>query len=285
MSGYTPLFDTLTRGTLSGKWPDIGLWPIILSLADKDGIVDCTPVHISAITGLPVDEVIACLQRFCEPDPYSRSQEYEGRRLVRLDDHRDWGWQIVNHSHYREKARLMAKNARDVQSGREAERKRAARANGECPPVSAGVRRSPPVSDPSNANANANAGKKNSRLSGARVPSRHIDLVFKHWQEVHGHPEAKPTEKRRKLISARLKEYGLEALREAISGYALSPFHMGDNPQGTKYDSLELILRDAKQVEQGIQFARDPPKPPDKRKADDFEDPYFKQMGIRNANH
>lgn len=104
--------------------------------------------------------------------------------------------------------------------------------------------------------------KKNSRPNGARVPSRHIDLVFHHWQEVHGHPEAKPSEKRRRLISQRLKEYTLEELREAISGYALSPFHMGDNDNGRKYDSLELILRDAKQVEQGMQFARSPPTKP-----------------------
>lgn len=103
---------------------------------------------------------------------------------------------------------------------------------------------------------------ESTRLNGARVPSRHIDLVFKHWQEVHGHPEAKPSEKRRRLISQRLKEYTLEELREAISGYALSPFHMGDNDNGRKYDSLELILRDAKQVEQGMQFARSPPTKP-----------------------
>lgn len=127
MSGYTPLFDSLTKGTLCGRWPDIGLWPIVLSLADKHGIVDCTPVHLAAITGLPVDEVIACMERFCEPDPYSRSQDCEGRRLIQLDGHRDWGWQVVNHAKYREKARLTAKNARDTASGKEAARKRAAR--------------------------------------------------------------------------------------------------------------------------------------------------------------
>ena len=45
MSGYTPLFASLTTGTLCGKWPDVGLWPIILSLADRHGEVD--------VTGLP----------------------------------------------------------------------------------------------------------------------------------------------------------------------------------------------------------------------------------------
>lgn len=149
MAGYTPLFDTLTRGTLCGRWPDIGLWPIVLSLSDKDGTVDVTPLYISGITGLDEEEVVACMARFCEPDPYSRSQDSDGCRLQLLDSHRNWGWKIVNHGKYREKARLQAKNAKAVSEGKEAERKRITRE------MSAGVRRIPPLSDPSNANANS----------------------------------------------------------------------------------------------------------------------------------
>ncbi len=40
MAGYTPLFSSLTTGTLYGRWPDIGLWAVVLSLPDKGGIVD-----------------------------------------------------------------------------------------------------------------------------------------------------------------------------------------------------------------------------------------------------
>lgn len=36
-----------------------------------------------------------------QPDPYSRTEGEEGRRIVRLDDHRPWGWRIVNHEKYR----------------------------------------------------------------------------------------------------------------------------------------------------------------------------------------
>ena len=34
------------------------------------------------------------------PDPASRDPEEEGRRLLRLDPHRDWGWTIVNWEKY-----------------------------------------------------------------------------------------------------------------------------------------------------------------------------------------
>jgi hypothetical protein len=125
--GYTPLFSSLTTGTLYGRWPDIGLWPIVLSLADKNGVVDVTPHYLAGVTGLPVDEVSACMKRFCEPDPYSRSKVENGARLVLIDEHRDWGWKIVNHTKYREKARKQMQQIDATESGQDAERKRVAR--------------------------------------------------------------------------------------------------------------------------------------------------------------
>lgn len=123
MSGYAPLFDSLTTGTLCGKWPDIGLWPIVLAMADKHGVLDVTPAYISGVTGLIVGEVTACMARFCEPDPYSRTPTEDGRRLVLLDpERRNWGWKIVNHTLYRERARKMAFDARRAESGENAAR-------------------------------------------------------------------------------------------------------------------------------------------------------------------
>jgi hypothetical protein len=115
--GYTPLFDTLTRGTLCGRWPDIGLWPIVLSLGDKNGVVDVTAEFLASVTGLPLADVLACMKRFCEPDPCSRSQDFNGARLRLIDEHRSWGWEIVNHGKYKEKARLQSKSAREISDG------------------------------------------------------------------------------------------------------------------------------------------------------------------------
>jgi hypothetical protein len=117
VSGYVPLFDSLTKGTLCGRWPDIGLWPIVLSLSDRNGHVDVTCSYLAGVTGLPVDEVRSCMVRFCEPDPESRSKDEGGARLMLLDEHRDWGWRVVNHAAYREKARLTAKAAKEVAEG------------------------------------------------------------------------------------------------------------------------------------------------------------------------
>ena len=155
MSGYTPLFQSLTTGTLCGKWPDIGLWPIVLSLADKQGIVDVTPDYLARITGLSIEDVTACMARFCAPDPYSRTPTDDGRRLTLIDpEHRAWGWNVVNHAQYRERARKQQWDNERTASGRDAERKRQerAQAKGKAPnsrdlPTRPDVSRRSPLSD------------------------------------------------------------------------------------------------------------------------------------------
>jgi len=149
VSGYTPLFDSLTTGTLCGRWPDIGLWPIVLSLSDSRGIVDVTPAYLSRVTGLPEAEVVACMERFCQPDPYSRTRTADGARLELIDEHRTWGWRVINKSQYREKARKMAYDQDRTASGEDAARKRAERAN------ASGVSAGAPTPSPTSPAANA----------------------------------------------------------------------------------------------------------------------------------
>ena len=138
MAGYTPVFDSVFQGSLCGHYPETAAWLFLLALADKNGCVDASPQFISVITGMPVSELEACIRQFCEPDPNSRTPDDEGRRLELIDSSRPWGWRIINHGKYREKARLAAKSAAEVESGRNAARLA----------QTAGHRRSPPVTAP-----------------------------------------------------------------------------------------------------------------------------------------
>ncbi len=181
MTGYTPLFESLTTGTLCGRWPDVGLWPIVLSLADRMGVVDVTPDYLSRITGLGLEEVRACMSRFCAPDPGSRSTEAGGARLILLDpENRDWGWRITNHSKYREKARLIAKSTREVVEGKNKARM--------------GDRRRPPVTagdHPSNSNSNSNKDtKRGKRLSP--LPSEFVLTAEMRQKVLAKYPDADP---------------------------------------------------------------------------------------------
>lgn len=178
--GYTPLFDSLTKGTLCGRWPDIGLWPIVLSLSDRHGVVDSTPTHIAAITGLALLDVVSCMKRFCEPDPYSRSQDNDGARLELLETHRDWGWRIVNHGKYRERARKQAYDSERTASGLDAERKRQSRGVPTCPDTS----RSP------DGDEDVNKDEEGSRSTRSRAPATHLPDDFELTSERRAVAEA-----------------------------------------------------------------------------------------------
>jgi hypothetical protein len=50
---------------------------------------------------VPLEEVEKYIEELLQPDPKSRSQLEEGKRLIPLDPNRYWGWHIVNYNHYR----------------------------------------------------------------------------------------------------------------------------------------------------------------------------------------
>lgn len=160
--GYTPVFDSVFHGTLCGKWPTLPVWLTILPMADRNGHIDMTYQAMSALTGWPIDLLKQAIAELMAPDPESRSDENEGRRLELIDAHRSWGWRVVNHGKYREKARKASYDAARTESGRDAERKAAAR--GERPAMSRDVPTQPdevrrgPLSD-SDSDSNTNSDK------------------------------------------------------------------------------------------------------------------------------
>lgn len=68
------------------------------------------------------------------------------------------------------------------------------------------------------------------------------------------HPRARPGEKEKKLVRARLADgFSAEDLKQAIDGNHASDFHQGKNDRGKKYNTLELIMRDASKVQSFIE--------------------------------
>jgi uncharacterized protein YdaU (DUF1376 family) len=90
--------------------------------------------------------------------------------------------------------------------------------------------------------------------------------VFAHWQREWRHPTTKLDQKRRKRIEARLRDFTVDQLCNAISGFRHSPWHTGTDPKGngTVYDSIDTLLRDSAQVETGLRLFAHPPRPPPK---------------------
>lgn len=95
---YTQIFDS----SIAENYEVRHFFEDMLKLADVTGVVDITAEAISRRINLPIEKVLFGLGELMKPDPKSRSHDHEGRRLLALDSHRDWGWQIVNYQHYRE---------------------------------------------------------------------------------------------------------------------------------------------------------------------------------------
>lgn len=77
--------------------------------------------------------------------------------------------------------------------------------------------------------------------------------IFEHWKTATKKPRAKLDPKRKRLIDLRLAEgHALEDIKAAIDGFARSPFHNGENDRHKKYLGLQTMLRDAAQIEHGL---------------------------------
>lgn len=98
---YAKLFTSIYQGTLRGNSHGLLVFTNLLAHADMEGRVDIHPRAIAEEVGLTVEEVKQALLVLESPDDESRSPEEQGRRIVRLDEHRAWGWIVVNYVKYR----------------------------------------------------------------------------------------------------------------------------------------------------------------------------------------
>ena len=98
---YCKLFASLYQGTLRGRSHEILVFTNLMAHASKDGYVDKHFRAIAEETGLTIDEVKAAIVTLESSDEESRSPAANGARLRRMDEHRVWGWEIVNYAKYR----------------------------------------------------------------------------------------------------------------------------------------------------------------------------------------
>jgi hypothetical protein len=171
MSGFVKLHSSILRSTIWFARPDREVFITALLMAEPREITDPTPQlmtrtldptgwvvppgwygfcetsgpGILRLAGVDVDDVgFAALERLGSPEPESRSQAFDGRRLVRVDG----GWIALNYDKYREK---------DVTSAERAARYRARKAEGKSRRDGVTVTRDGPYQDRSVTQAEAEA--------------------------------------------------------------------------------------------------------------------------------
>jgi hypothetical protein len=110
---YGKLFEQMYDGTLAENWKALITFQQMIILCDDSGIVDLTPSAISRRTGIPLEHIESGIETLESEDPYSRTPDENGRRIARLDDHRPWGWRIINHQKYKQMASYEDKKKAD----------------------------------------------------------------------------------------------------------------------------------------------------------------------------
>jgi hypothetical protein len=229
VSGYTPVFRSIFQGTLCGKYPDLPVWLVLLALADRHGEIDAHPSYIATVSGLPQADVEAAIHKFCQPDDASRTADEDGRRLVPIPG-RGFGWTIVNHGKYREKARLAARSEREVETGINAARMRQRREAEK----TAGDRRRPPETapdHPSDSDADSDSDKKKKLRPPPAANTQALARVREIFPKRAG---GNPWGKAAKAINARIAEGATwEQLIAGTERYAA--FCAATDKVGTEY--------------------------------------------------
>ena len=96
--GYAKLSSSITTSSI---WCEddrtFKLWIGMLATADARGHVDGSIPGLARMLGCSIPEAEASLEKLLAPDPYSRTADNEGRRLVQEPG----GWFVVNYELYR----------------------------------------------------------------------------------------------------------------------------------------------------------------------------------------
>ena len=83
--------------------------------------------------------------------------------------------------------------------------------------------------------------------------------IFTYWQQVMDKPKARLSPERKAKILTRLKDFTVDEIKQGIDGCRASDWHMGTHKDNkTKYNDIELICRNTKNLEGFIEQAEQP---------------------------
>ena len=96
--GFTKLFNTIVTSTI---WQEDDqtriVWITMLAISDAQGLVSAAIPGLANVAKVPVEATRKAVQILEDPDPDSRTEENEGRRIQKVEG----GWQILNYLKYR----------------------------------------------------------------------------------------------------------------------------------------------------------------------------------------
>jgi hypothetical protein len=98
--GYTKLFSNIVTSSIWCEDHDVlRVWVAFLALSDADSKVEGSIPGMASLCRVTIERFEEILQKLKSPDPYSRTEENEGRRIADCDG----GWIVLNRKKYRDR--------------------------------------------------------------------------------------------------------------------------------------------------------------------------------------
>jgi hypothetical protein len=118
MANYVKLFGSILDSTIWKTPPAITkVWVTMMAMADRDGVVEASVPGLVDRARVTRRYVEKALGMFMAPDPDSRTELYEGRRIEKVTG----GWRLLNYEYYR--ALQDAEDRRDKAAARQQRRR------------------------------------------------------------------------------------------------------------------------------------------------------------------
>lgn len=96
--GFSKLDDALIQSSLMSEPPHVfKVFLTMVSLAKADHVARVSATFLAAVCYMSQEQIDDALQRLQDPDPRSRTEVDEGRRIKKIDG----GYFIINHAKYR----------------------------------------------------------------------------------------------------------------------------------------------------------------------------------------
>lgn len=162
----------------------------MLAIADADGIVSASIPGLAKVANVSVVDTEKAISNLKAPDQYSRTTEFEGRRIEDVDG----GWMVLNYVKYR---RMLSEEERREYKAKWIKDKRRQMST-ESTGVDGGRRRSTNVSASSSASCTEEEWIKDLSTDPAY---KGIDVPLEHAKAVRWYKERKRTCTRRAFIN------------------------------------------------------------------------------------
>lgn len=122
MAGYTKLFSSIVASTIWREKKETKIvWITMLAMANAQGRVDASVPGLADMARVSVEECAEAVEVLSSPDTWSRSKEFQGRRIEPVDG----GWIVLNYAKYRENRDAEIRRVQNRQAqARYRERKR-----------------------------------------------------------------------------------------------------------------------------------------------------------------